>query len=64
MKLIDLSLDQARKEFGDRLVTLNTGKAGVRAGIHTTCKDVAGDAPVMAWSRNSAATASAHFVAW
>ncbi len=47
MKLIDLSLDQVRGEFGSRLCTLNTGRAGIRAGIHTTCKEVAGGAPVM-----------------
>jgi HK97 family phage prohead protease len=47
MKLNDLSLDQVKREFGDRLITLNTGKAGLRAGIHVTAKEVPGDAPVM-----------------
>ena len=41
------TLDQLLKEFGTRVCTLNTGAAGIRAGIHTTCKDVAGEAPVM-----------------
>ena len=39
--------DQLLKEFGARVCTLNTGAAGLRAGIHTTCKDVAGDAPIL-----------------
>ena len=47
MKLHELTLDQARKEFGDRLVTLNTGKAGIRAGLRCTTKAVEGDAPCM-----------------
>lgn len=41
------TLDQLLKEFGARICTLNTGAVGLRAGIHTTCKEVAGDAPVM-----------------
>ncbi len=28
--------------FGARLTTLNTGQAGIRAGLHTICRDVAG----------------------
>jgi HK97 family phage prohead protease len=47
MKLIDLSLPDADREFGSRLVTLNSGRSGIRAGIHTTCKEVDGSAPVM-----------------
>jgi len=39
--------DQLLKEFGARICTLNTGAPGLRAGIHTTCKDVDGTAPVM-----------------
>jgi HK97 family phage prohead protease len=39
--------DQLLKEFGARICTLNTGGAGIRAGIHTTCKEVAGDRPVL-----------------
>jgi HK97 family phage prohead protease len=42
MNFLDLSLDQARREFGARLTTLNTGQAGIRAGLHTICRDVAG----------------------
>jgi HK97 family phage prohead protease len=34
-------------EFGDRLVTLNTGATGLRGGINCEVKDVSGDAPVM-----------------
>ena len=41
------TLVELQAEFGARAVTLNTGAAGLRAGIHTTCKAVAGDAPVM-----------------
>ncbi|MDR3427848.1 HK97 family phage prohead protease [Silvimonas sp.] len=39
--------DQLLKEFGARICTLNTGAPGLRAGIHCTVKDVAGDDPVM-----------------
>jgi HK97 family phage prohead protease len=35
------------EEFGSRLVTLNNGKPGLRAGIHVTVKDVDGDEPMM-----------------
>lgn len=34
-------------EFGTRLVTLHTGVEGIRAGLHFTAKDVAGDEPIM-----------------
>lgn len=34
-------------EFGERVVTLNTGAKGLRGGLKCTVKDVAGDAPVM-----------------
>lgn len=45
MKFYDLSLDQVSKEFGERLVTLNGGKAGLRGGMKFTVKEVAGTAP-------------------
>ena len=35
------------EEFGSRLVTLQNGKQGIRGGLHTTCKDVDGDEPMM-----------------
>jgi HK97 family phage prohead protease len=34
-------------EFGDRLVTLNTGKQGLRGGLRSEVKAVAGNEPVM-----------------
>lgn len=34
-------------EFGERLVTLNTGAKGLRGGLRCAIKEVAGDAPVM-----------------
>lgn len=40
MKWNELSLDQARREFGGRIVTLNTGVAGLRGGLHCEVKDV------------------------
>ncbi|MGA2788076.1 MAG: HK97 family phage prohead protease [Verrucomicrobiota bacterium] len=45
MKFYDLSLDQVKQQFGARLLTLNSGKAGLRGGLKCTVKDVAGDAP-------------------
>lgn len=48
MKWNDLTLDQASREFAGRIVTLNTGKAGLRGGLHCEVKDVAdGDGTVM-----------------
>jgi len=47
MKLLDLNTDQVRKEFGARLVTLNTGAIGLRGGLHCEVRDVGGDDPVM-----------------
>jgi hypothetical protein len=47
MKLLDLNLNQVRKEFGARLITLNSGKAGLRGGMACTVKDVEGNDPVM-----------------
>jgi len=47
MKFYDLSLDQVKTEFGSRLITLNTGKAGLRGGLHCNVKEVAGDDRVM-----------------
>jgi hypothetical protein len=41
------TLDQLQKEFGARLVKLNTGALGLRGGIHCTVKEVAGADPVM-----------------
>lgn len=41
------TLLELQKEFGGRIVQLNTGGHGIRAGIHTTCKDVAGEAAVL-----------------
>jgi len=41
------TLDQLLKEFGARICTLNTGAPGIRAGVHCTVKEVAGEAPVM-----------------
>lgn len=38
---------KALTEFGERVVTLNTGAKGLRGGLKCTVKDVAGDAPVM-----------------
>jgi HK97 family phage prohead protease len=35
------SNDKLIKEFGARACTLNTGATGIRAGLHTTCRDVA-----------------------
>ncbi len=36
-----------KSEFGPRICTLNTGALGLRAGIHTTCRAVDGDKPLM-----------------
>jgi len=47
MKLTELNLNQVRKEFGARLVTLNSGKAGLRGGMPCAVKDVGGDDPVL-----------------
>ena len=47
MKLYDLNLTEVKNVFGERLVTLNTGKAGLRGGMQCTVKAVDGDAPVM-----------------
>jgi HK97 family phage prohead protease len=44
MKLIDLSLPDADREFGSRLVTLNSGRSGIRAGMKFTVKGGCGDA--------------------
>lgn len=42
------TLEQLQKEFGARAVTLNTGAAGIRAGMHFTVKAVADEgAPVL-----------------
>jgi HK97 family phage prohead protease len=41
------TLTQLQTEFGNRLCTLNTGSAGIRAGVKCQVKDVAGDAPIM-----------------
>ncbi len=41
------TLLELQKEFGARAVTLNSGAAGIRAGLHFSVKDVAGDAPVL-----------------
>ena len=38
---------KALTEFGERVVTLNTGAHGLRGGLRCVVKEVAGDAPVM-----------------
>jgi len=38
---------KALTEFGERVVTLNTGARGLRGGLHTTVKEVPGEEPVM-----------------
>jgi HK97 family phage prohead protease len=39
--MIIKTLEQLKKEFGTRAVTLNTGAAGIRAGLRFTVKEVA-----------------------
>ena len=41
------TLLELQKEFGARIVTLNTGAAGLRGGMRCTVKDLGGDGPVM-----------------
>ncbi len=41
------TLEQLKKEFGSRLVTLRDGRAGLRGGLHCEVKDVAGEAPML-----------------
>ena len=41
------TLEQLQKEFGNRLVTLRDGLAGLRGGLHCEVKDVAGEAPML-----------------
>lgn len=41
------TLTELQKEFGARAVTLNTGATGIRAGLHFTVREVAGEAAQM-----------------
>lgn len=41
------TLEQLQKDFGARAVTLNTGAAGIRAGLHFTVKAVEGETAQM-----------------
>src|SRR5271168_1954040 len=42
-----MTQSQILTEFGSRACTLNTGATGLRAGLHCTVRDVAGDQPLL-----------------
>ena len=43
------TLDQLQKEFGARLVKLNTGSDGLQCGLHVTARQLEGDQPIVSF---------------